>query len=155
MARSVGPFLFWVFLGQLCRATCLLQGCYLVLMRKCVPLLWRFPLSPPAPDSCRPEGKMEGEAPCPIAVFSCALNDSSTETLKRKLFCFVICDIMESKSNEAPSWENAYFLQCISHRVSSFVQRPCKMLPHLQRWNQICSSCKRADMALFLRDFNA
>lgn len=46
MALSVGPFLFWVFLGQLCHATCLLQSCYLVLMRKCVPLLWRFPLSP-------------------------------------------------------------------------------------------------------------
>lgn len=39
MALAVGPFLFWGFLGQLYHATRLLQGCYLVLMRKCVLLL--------------------------------------------------------------------------------------------------------------------
>lgn len=57
---------------------------------------------------------MEGEAFCPITVLSCALNDSSTETSKRK-FCFLICAIVESNSTQAPSQENAYFLQCISH----------------------------------------
>lgn len=131
MALAVGHFLFWGFLGQLCHATCLLQGCYLALMRKCVLFYKVSPLS--LSNRCRLEGKMEREASCPITIFSCALKDSSTETLKRKLFSD--CDNAESNSTQAPSLVNAYFLQCISHRVSSFIQKLCEVPPHLQHWN--------------------
>lgn len=34
MALAVRPFLFWGFLGQLCHAICLLQGCYLLLIKE-------------------------------------------------------------------------------------------------------------------------
>lgn len=81
-----------------------------------------------ATNSCR----LKGEASCPISDFSCALNDSSTETLNRKFFHFLICDIAEPNSTQASSRENACFLPRISHQVSSFIQKLCEMCLRFQ-----------------------
>lgn len=72
-ALAVRPFLFWGFLGQLCHAICLLQGCYLVLIKEMctVVIVMKF-FGFFFLNSCRLEGKWR-EKPFALLLSSVVL----------------------------------------------------------------------------------